>query len=463
MVDHARDCTVKWRRRREGGAVNFDVLVLGSGPAGYYCALNCARRGKKTLLVEKEHLGGTGFRWGCLPVKMMLDRIRAQAGGNSAEAKSSVIAHTAERIEEVEARIERRLSGSGVTLIKGRGRFVGPGSFRVGKRSISASHMVIATGTEPAGWPGVPLDGKSIISHKDVLSLSRVPEHLLILGGDVEGIEFACLFSHLGTRVTVVEKEATILPGTDRDLVEPLEARLIARGVRLITGAVVRSCSTNEAAVRVDLDNGSQLSGDMVLVTGLRRANLPEGLEEAGVDHDGQKIRVNGDLQTSCGSIYAAGDINGISGMAHAAIQQALLVAQRITEGAVRGFTEGAVRGITNPPYPRAIYTLPEIAGAGYQETELNAAGIPYKCRRYRIGDTWRGFSKGIDEGFVKILSGQDDRILGIWMCGGDVSELASLFGALLSKNLTVGELLHSLILHPTLGEALLEAAMELE
>ena len=247
----------------------------------------------------------------------------------------------------------------------------------------------------------------------------------------------------------------------------------------MITGAVVRSCSTNEAAVRVDLDNGSQLSGDMVLVTGLRRANLPEGLEEAGVDHDGQKIRVNGDLQTSCGSIYAAGDINGISGMAHAAIQQALLVAQRITEGAVRGITEGAVRRITEgavrritegavrrragPPYPRAIYTLPEIAGAGCQETELKAAGIPYKCRRYRIGDTWRGFSKGIDEGFVKILAGQDDRILGIWICGGDASELASLFGALLSKNLTVGELLHSLILHPTLGEALLEAAMELE
>lgn len=442
--------------------MDWDVLVLGSGPAGYYCALNCARLGKKTVLVEKEHLGGTGFRWGCLPVKMMLDQIRTQAGGNSAEAKSSAIARTAGRINEVEARIERRLTGSGVEVIQGQGRFTDPGIFRIGKRVISASRIVIATGTEPVGWPGVPLDGKRIISHKDVLSLSRAPEHLLILGGDVEGIEFACLFSHLGTQVTVVEKEEEVLPGTDRDLIEPLEARLIARGVRLITGTVVRSCSTNEAAVRVDLDNGSHLSGDMVLVTGLRRANLPEGLEEAGVDHDGQKIRVNGDLQTSCGSIYAAGDINGISGMSHAAIQQALLVAQRLTKGAVRRLTKGAVRGRAGPPYPRAIYTLPEIAGAGYQETELETEGIPYKCSRYRIGDTWRGFSKGIDEGFVKILSAQDDRILGIWMCGGDASELASLFGALLSKDLTVGELLHSLILHPTLGEALLEAAMEL-
>ena len=257
--------------------MDWDVLVLGSGPAGYYCALNCARLGKKTVLVEKEHLGGTGFRWGCLPVKMMLDQIRTQAGGNSAEAKSSAIARTAGRINEVEARIERRLTGSGVEVIQGQGRFTDPGIFRIGKRVITASRIVIATGTEPVGWPGVPLDGKRIISHKDVLSLSRAPEHLLILGGDVEGIEFACLFSHLGTQVTLVEKEEEVLPGTDRDLIEPLEARLIARGVRLITGAVVRSCSTNEAAVRVDLDNGSHLSGDMVLVTGLRRANLPEG------------------------------------------------------------------------------------------------------------------------------------------------------------------------------------------
>ena len=446
--------------------MNFDVLVLGSGPAGYYCALNCARLGKRTALVEKDRLGGTGFRWGCLPVKMMLDRIRKAPGADTPLSATSVITETAGRIEAVETRIQRRLAGSGVTLIKGLGRFVDPGTFRVGKRSISASQIVIATGTEPAGWPGVPLDGKRIISHREVLALSRVPDHLLILGGDVEGIEFADLFSHLGTRVTVVEKEATILPGMDRDLVEPLEARLIARGVRLITGAVVCGCSTDETAVRVDLDNGSHLIGDKVLATGLRRANLPEGLAEAGVDHDEQKIRVNGDLQTSCGNIYAAGDINGITGMAHAAIQQALLVARRITGGvdrpsAGRGTDKGGA-ALPGPPYPRAVYTLTEIAGAGSQERELDAEGIPYRRRAYRIGDTWRGFSKGIDEGFVKILAGRDDRILGIWMCGGDASELASLFGALVSKNLTVGELLHSLILHPTLGEALLEAAMEI-
>jgi dihydrolipoamide dehydrogenase len=224
-----------------------------------------------------------------------------------------------------------------------------------------------------------------------------------------------------------------------------------------MTGSIVDNCRSEEGAARVELDNGSHLNGDMALVTGLRRANFPEGLEKAGVDHDGQKIGVNSDLQTSCENIGA------VRGITEGAVRG-------ITEGAVRGITEGAVRRVgdrniaaAGPPYPRAIYTLPEIAGAGYQETELNAAGIPYKCHRYRIGDTWRGFSKGIDEGFVKILSGQNDRILGIWMCGGDASELASLFGALVSKNVTVGELLHSLILHPTLGEAFLEAAMELD
>jgi dihydrolipoamide dehydrogenase len=227
--------------------------------------------------------------------------------------------------------------------------------------------------------------------------------------------------------------------------------------VRLQTGAEVEGCNISKE-ITITLNHGTRLSGDLVLVTGLRRGNLPEGLDQAGVEHDGQSIMVNADLQTSCPGIFAVGDINGITGMAHAAIQQGLLAAQHIA-----GSEEGSERGVpAGPPYPRAIYTLPEIAGAGYQESELAAEAIPYTRRVYRLGDTWRGFSKGIDEGFVKVLSGDGDRVLGIWICASWASEQASLFGPLLAGGLTLDGLRDGLILHPTLGEALLEASLEI-
>ena len=445
--------------------MQYDVLVLGSGPAGFYCALNCARLGGKTILVERDRLGGTGFRWGCLPVKMMLDRLRAGAGAEGSSDTDfrgdavSVITDTFRRIQEVETRIRRRLTTAGVEVIQNEGRLVDPNTFHLGRRRISASRIVIATGTEPAGWPGVSLDGETVISHRDVLGLTGIPEHLLILGGDVEGIEFACLFARLGGRVTVIEKEQQILPGMDPDLAIPIEEALLGRGVCLRTGAEVRDCAVDRGAT-VSLGDGSQIEGDRVLVTGLRRPNFPEGLERVGVEHDGHKIKVNIDLQSSCDTIYAVGDINGITGTAHAAIQQALLAAREIAGlGRIaRKISAGPKAG---PPYPRAVYTLPEIAGAGYQENELSAQRIPYKRLSYRLGETWRGVSKRIDQGFIKVLAGEDDRILGLWICGADASEQASLFGPLLSAGLTLEGLKNGLILHPTLGEAALEAVLE--
>jgi dihydrolipoamide dehydrogenase len=424
--------------------------------------LSCARLGRRTVLVEKERLGGTGFRWGCLPVKMMLDRLRSRETTN--EQASSLIPETNERIEQIEGRIRSRLNQAGVQVLIGQGRFRDPGTFQVGRRSIAADSIVIATGTEAASWPGIALDGQRVITHRGVLRLSRVPDHLLILGGDVEGIEFACIFSHLGGRVTVIEKERRILPGTDADLTEAVLQGLLDRGVTIRAGAEVRGC-TAEGGATVTLRDGVQLKGDGVLVTGLRRPNLPEGLEQAGIGHDDQKIAVNADLQTSRPNIYAVGDINGITGMAHAAIQQGLLAARLITgsgAGSTRADRTFVNEASANPPYPRAIYTLPEIAGAGYQENELLTAGIPFTRRTYRLADTWRGFSKGIKEGFVKILSGRDDRVLGIWICGSNASEQASLFGPLMAGGLDLEGLRHDLILHPTLGEAFLDASLEI-
>lgn len=470
--------------------MHYDVLVLGSGPAGFYCALHCARLGQNTILVERDRLGGTGLRWGCLPVKMMLDRLRA---GETATAESrgsrtaTLIPDTARRIQEVEPRIRRRLTGAGVEVVHGEGRFAEPGKFRLGRRTILASRIVIATGSEPAAWSGIPLDSDWVLSHRQILGLTEIPEHLLILGGDVEGIEFASIFARLGGRVTVIEKEERILPGTDPELAGPVERDLLDRGVSLRTGAEVGDCILSDGA-KVSLRGGTTVEGGRLLVTGLRRPNFPEGLDRAGVEHDDQKIPVNKELQTSCESIYAVGDINGVTGMAHAAIQQGLLAARRIAESGGQAGPDGRGKhggsghstapgapglgaasvprdtpagGIAGPPFPRAMYTIPEIAGAGYQENELQAEGIAYKRFVHPLADTWRGFSKKTGEGFVKVLAGEDGRIVGLWICGADASEQAALFGPLLAQGLTLSGLRDGLILHPTLGEAALEAVLE--
>jgi dihydrolipoamide dehydrogenase len=187
-----------------------------------------------------------------------------------------------------------------------------------------------------------------------------------------------------------------------------------------------------------------------VLVTGLRAPNLPGGLAEAGVVCDAARIPVDGHFRTSVSHIYAIGDVNGLCGMAHAAIQQGLLL-----PGVLRGEPPAPA---DFPSPPRALFTVPEIAGARLQERELQARGLPFRAATVQLADTWRGLSHGLREGFLKALAAPDGRLLGIWVCAENASELAAPYGALLARGATVEEVRRSLFIHPTLAEALLEA-----
>jgi dihydrolipoamide dehydrogenase len=204
----------------------------------------------------------------------------------------------------------------------------------------------------------------------------------------------------------------------------------------------------------VALESGEELAVEQVLVTGLRAPNLPAGLEKACVACSPGRIIVDRSLQTSTPSIYAIGDVNGLCGMAHAAIQQGLLL-----PGALRGGPP-APAAYLSPP--RALFTIPEIAGAGLQERELQARGLPFRRSRVELADTWRGLSLGLPEGFLKALAAPDGRLLGLWVCAQNASELAAPFGPLLQREATVEQVRRSLFLHPTLAEALLEAVRRL-
>jgi len=439
--------------------MSFDVIILGCGPAGYYAALGCARAGLRTLIIEKAELGGTGFRWGCLPVKMMLDAIRSRQGGGATSAAPRrfglrLLRQTADAMRGVERRLEGKLQRSGIEIIRGEAAFADAHTIRAASATLTAPTIVIATGTSPWAPAGVTLDGGAVASHADFVGWRAPPATAAIVGADVEGIELACLLAHLGTGVELIEKLGEILPGMDRDLVQPVEQRLCGLGVRFRLSSEVTAVRPERGGATVLLADGGTVRAEKVIVTGIRRPNVPEGIAGAGVSAGPDRISVDDRFRTSTPHIYAIGDINGLCGMAHAAIQQGILLA-RIINGGRPGPSSW-------PSLPRAMFTIPEIAGAGAQARDLDRLGIAYRRSTHPIADTWRGISRGLCEGFVTLLADAGGRLRGIWACGEGASEIAAPFGALIDRAATADDLLESLFIHPTLSEAVLEAAWPL-
>ncbi len=436
----------------------FDCIVIGSGPAGFYSALSCAKKGFKTAIIEKEYLGGTGFRTGCLPVKRNLDILQktreavSLSSGNFSLSENfyrNLLTNTQKKISGVENIIRSRLSEADVSIFSGAGEFLDNKTFKIGNSKLETEYFIIATGTSPSAPEGIFIDGKKVISHIEALNLRKLPEKIVIIGGNVEGIEMAVLFSSLGVTVTVIELDPRILEGTDRDLVEPVLKNLDFMGVSIVTGISAESVDTDGSKPSVILASGKVIEGDHILVTGLRKPNIPEGLETTGVLSDKKGIPVNKTLQTNVPNIFASGDINGIHGMAHIAIQQGM----RIAEG-IKG-TEVVQDYRT---LPRAMFTIPEIAGAGVQECELINSNIEYTVKKYEIKNTWRGFSRNNPEGFIKLIFNGSDILTGIWMTGTDASGIMTGSGILIDKNISGTDLKSNLFIHPTVGEGIIEA-----
>ncbi len=423
---------------------NYDILIIGGGIAGIYCARYLAKAGKSVAIVEKGKPGGMALRWGALPVKRMLDFIKKNNGENSIE-------NWDREIENLEKRISDKIRLENIDIYYGEGEFIDSGSFDMGNCILEGDYIVIASGTEATGTEEVPVDGKRIITHKEAISFGPIPKEIIILGGNVEGAEFAAIYGELGVNTTIIEKENQLLPGNDADLVYPVEEHFTQKGIKIIKGVGVNKASIKGEKVEILLENGEIIKGDKTLTTLTRRPGFPKGIEKLKIRIDYNRILVDDNLKTGEDRIFAIGDINGVSGMAHSAISQGIGAAEHILYGTPinRDYTS----------LPRAIFTLPEIAGAGKQEWELK--GQPYKAYRYQFKDTWRGWSKGIEEGFVKVLADEKGAIRGIWMVGEEVSEYLGLLDMFIKKGLTVDDIKSNLFIHPSLTEALLEAVLE--
>lgn len=437
--------------------MKYNCIILGTGPAGFYSALSCAKEGFKTAIIENNQIGGTGFRTGCLPVKRNLDVLRKVEEVKSltldevietSTFKKNLIPNTQKYISGVEDIISQRLQKANVDIYRGNGCFIDKNTFLINDKKLETDYFIISTGTSPGDLPGVSLDGKNILSHIEALRLKNLPKDMVIIGGNVEGIELASLFAYLGVNIIVIEQLNQILDGTDRDLIEPVINNLLSKNVTLLTGIKVESVAIKESIVTVKLSNGKNIITEKVILSGIRKMNIPEGIEKTKVIYSNEGIHVNNNLQTNIPNIFAAGDINGIHGMAHIAIQQGIF----ITKG-IKG--EQIIKDYSS--LPRAMFTLPEIAGAGIQEWDLKKNDNSYNIKIFPLKKTWKGFSRNITNGFIKLIF-KKNILVGIWMTGQDASEVLSSSGLLIGQNLSYSTIMENLFIHPTLGEGILEA-----
>lgn len=426
---------------------DYDVIILGGGVAGYYSAKALRQGGRSVALIEKEALGGTALRWGALPVKRALDFFKERKG-----PREALLTSWQEDLRQLNFKLEENLLALGVDLYYGEGELLDAQRVKVGEESLKADYIIIATGTQATSIEGIEIDRERIITHKEAIVLKDIPDSIVILGGNVEGVEFASLYAELGVRVTVVEREDKLLLGYDQDLVRPVEERLVEKGVNIIKGKAAQKAYVEDDKVTVLLEDESVIEGDKALVTLLRKPNFPKGIDRLNIDVDKDKIVVDENLRTGEKNIFAIGDINGIMGLANVAINQGLQVAEYILNKKKVGMNYG--------PLPRAVFTLPEIAGIGKQEEDLK--GFKYKVGYCNFKDTFRGWARGIEEGFVKVLVDEEENILGIWQVGNLVSEYIGIISPLFNKGLKVEDLKNNLIIHPTLTEGILEAILNI-
>lgn len=434
----------------------YDVVLIGGGVGGYYSARALSRGGKTVALIEKDSLGGTALRWGALPVKKVLDSFKGIRNKDYIQVnniREDIIERWDDELNRLDDKIKGDLLRDKIDLYFGDGEFINSKTFKLKDEILEAEYFIIATGSEPSSTADIPMDGVNIINHRQAIDMKNIPKDIIILGGNVEGIEFAALYSEMGVKVTIIEKQKDILFGNDEDLVFPIEQYLKSKGVQIIKGIGAKNATIGIDGIRVLLDDGQLILGGKVLVTFMRSPNFPKGIENTKIKTDENSIIVNENLRTDEKNIFAIGDINGILGMAHVAIQQGLQVADYILHN--------IPVNINYEILPRAIFTLPEMSGAGKQEWELKRDFIPYKLGICLFKDSWRGWAKNIEEGFVKVILNKNNKVLGIWMVGENVSEYIGLLGNFIKDGKTAEEMQSNLIIHPSLTETILEALLQ--
>ncbi|SIQ67042.1 dihydrolipoamide dehydrogenase [Rhizobium sp. RU35A] len=457
----------------------YDLIVIGSGPGGYVCAIKAAQLGLKVAVVEKRAtFGGTCLNVGCIPSKALLHASEVFAHASHGMADLGVeVSGTTLNLEKMmghkDATVKSNVDGVAFLFKKNKVEtFIGTGKIvAAGKVSVTAEdgsvqeletkNIVIATGSDVAGIPGVPveIDEKVIVSSTGGIALDKVPGHMVVVGGGVIGLELGSVWLRLGAKVTVVEYLDTILGGMDGEVSKQFQRILGKQGMVFNLGAKVTGVEKTEAGAKVTFEpvkggEAQTIDADVVLVaTGRKPYTAGLGLEEVGVALDNRgRVEINGHYATNVPGIYAIGDVVKGPMLAHKAEDEGVALAEILA---------GQHGHVNYDVIPGVVYTQPEVASVGKTEEELKAAGVAYKAGKFPFTANGRARAMQATDGFVKVLADKDtDRVLGVHIIGFGAGEMIHEAAVLMEFGGSSEDLGRTCHAHPTMSEAVKEAAL---
>jgi dihydrolipoamide dehydrogenase len=460
--------------------MSYDLIVIGTGPGGYVCAIRAAQLGMKVAVVEKRAThGGTCLNVGCIPSKALLhaSELFEEAGhgfarmgigvGTPALDLAAMMKFKDEGVDGNVKGVDFLLKKNKIESVHGTGRIAAPGKVEVkgpdGKaRTLDAKAIVIATGSDIAKLRGVEIDGKRVVSSDQAIALDKVPQRLLVIGAGVIGLELGSVWRRLGSQVTVIEFLDRILPGIDSEVGRQSQRIFERQGIKFRLGSKVTGVDASGAVLKASVEPaksekagaGETIETDMVLVA-IGRVPYTEGLglEAAGVARDNRgRIAVNGHFATNVKGIFAIGDVIAGPMLAHKAEDEGMAAAEILA---------GHAGHVNYDVIPNVVYTFPEIASVGKSEDELKEAGVAYNSGRFPFTANGRAKANHQTEGFVKILAdARTDRVLGVHIVGADAGNMIAEAAVAMEFGASAEDIARTCHAHPTLPEAVKEAAL---
>lgn len=444
----------------------YDLIIIGSGPGGYVAALRGSQEGLKTLVIEKDEPGGVCLNWGCIPTKTLLESVkhldavkRAPEFGIKIDSfhiePIKIWQRKDEVVKSLGKGIEYLLKAKSAELVKGKARLITKDTVEIisdsGTIQVRAKNIIIATGSLPLELPGIKFDHKRIVSSDDLLSSSRIPKSMIIVGGGAIGCEFASLFSHLGASIEIVELMDRLLPREDREISKALETSFKKRGIIVKTKTGLESVNSSLDKVEAVFSDKTKSISELVLICVGRKPNIYNlNLEDLGVILEKGWIKTDSCLRTSINNIYAIGDVTGKTLLAHVASRQAEVAIENIL---------GKRKDMDYSVIPNCIFTYPEVSSVGLNEDGARERKINYLIGKFPFRALGKAHATGEEEGFVKLIFDKDTHIiLGAHIIGAEATELISVLTLAIKNKLKAKDIKETIFSHPTFSEIIPEA-----